>query len=90
MLKSLKAHEITESNESTESTCTLSQPLQDISKTLTSLEESTDYTQEHDIVTSGYVVPYVIVLKAALNNMHSSYKIDPVTALKKYVKNRLT
>jgi len=60
--------------------------LQDLCYILTPLEVATDYTQGKHIVTSSYVVPCEIGLKAALNNMHSRYNTGMVTALKKTMK----
>ena len=59
---------------------------QDLCDVLTPLEGATNYTQRQNIVTSSYVVPCVIGLEAALNNMHFSYNTGLVTALKKSVK----
>ena len=59
----------------------------DLWKYLTALEEATGYPQEQSIVTSVYVLPCVIGLEAALNNLYYRCKTGLVTALKKSLKN---
>jgi len=55
--------------------------LQDLCNVFTPFKEATDYRQGQNIVTSSYVVPCVIGLKAALNNVHSRYNIGLVAVL---------
>ena len=64
--------------------------LQDLITILTPFEEATDIAQRQNIVSSSFVVPCVLRLKAELENMQSRYNCKLVAALKKSVDRRLT